>query len=81
MKEPKIAIQSVKSSNIAGLGYDAVSKTLEVHFNSGAKHRFADVPPHLFTEFLQSDSKGSFFHQRVRGRFDSVKLGESGKSH
>lgn len=69
-----IPIQSVKSSNVSGVGYHAASKTLEVHFMSGGKFRYADVPQEKFDAMLKSDSKGSFFAKEIRGKFTGTNL-------
>lgn len=67
-----ILMQPVKSTNITALGYDTPTKTLEVHFGSGGKYRYADVSPESFTAFLQADSKGSYFARHIRGLHTST---------
>lgn len=74
-----IHIQPVKSSNISGLGYDDKTKTLEVHFASGGRYRYSGVPEHVFTKFLQADSKGAHFATEIRSRFTGSKVGEPPK--
>lgn len=71
---PSIAMQPVKSSNMAAIGYDAPTKTLELHFTSGSKYRYADVPQSIFDTLLQSDSIGSFFATEIRGKYASTKV-------
>jgi hypothetical protein len=61
---------AVHSSAIRGIDYDEPSRTLLVIFIDGDGYGYADVPPELYAEFLHAESKGRFFAERVRGRFD-----------
>ena len=61
---------AVESSAIRGIDYDAPSRTLLVIFIDGDGYAYAGVPPELYAEFLEAESKGRFFAQRVRDRFD-----------
>ncbi|HJX28434.1 MAG TPA: KTSC domain-containing protein [Thermoanaerobaculia bacterium] len=63
----------VESSAISSVGYDPRRETLEVEFRSGTIYRFFAVPAEIYKDFLRSSSKGRFFGQRIRGRFDSTR--------
>ena len=56
----------VVSSNLASVGYDAKTKTLEVEFNGGAIYQYFDVPSHVYTGLLFSLSVGKFFRANVK---------------
>ena len=64
----------VSSSNVASIGYDIASRTLEVEFNNGQVYQYFDVPEPVYQSFLQASSKGQFHHQNVKGtyRFERV---------
>lgn len=57
----------VISSNVASVGYDDATQTLEVEFHGGAVYQYFDVPRTVFDGLMAADSKGGFMHQQVRG--------------
>ena len=59
--------QAVSSRAISSIGYQA--GTLEIEFVDGDVYRYFLVPRGLFIEFLQAESKGAFFNERIRDRF------------
>jgi hypothetical protein len=65
----------VKSSNIAPVGYDLMSSTLEIEFKGGAVYRYADVPYHKYESLMLADSKGTYFKQCIREYFTTTKVG------
>ena len=58
---------AVSSRAISSIGYQ--SGTLEIEFVDGDVYRYFLVPRVLFIEFLQAESKGAFFNERIRDRF------------
>jgi hypothetical protein len=64
-------MKPVQSSNIHAIGYD--KGVLSVHFKNGGIYDIEGVPEELHKQFMDSDSKGAFFHQNVRGKFDAKK--------
>ena len=54
------------SEAIAAIGYDHLASDLLVEFQSGGTYRYNDVPAAVFAEFLNADSKGKFFHARIK---------------
>ncbi len=67
--------QLVESSNLASIGYDPETSTLEVEFNNGAIWQYFDVPESVWHEFESSESKGKFFGQEVRGQYSESQVG------
>lgn len=59
----------VKSSNIASVGYDSASRTLEVEFKTGQVYSYADVPPSIPLSLMRAKSKGQYFAASVKKRF------------
>ncbi|PSG97666.1 KTSC domain-containing protein [Thermoplasmatales archaeon SW_10_69_26] len=58
---------SVQSSNIDSVGYDADQMTLEVEFNDGSIYQYFDVPKHVYEGLMRAESHGEFLHQNVKG--------------
>ena len=53
--------QSVTSSNISSIGYDASSQTLEVEFKHGGIYQYYDVPQHEYEGLMNAPSHGKYF--------------------
>ena len=66
----------VVSSNIARVGYEAVSKVLFVKFTNGSVYQYVNVPTEKFYEFLNAESKGKFLNESIRDEFVASKLVE-----
>lgn len=69
-------MQKVSSSNIAAIGYDSDKEVLIVQFHSGKKYRYSEVPPAVYTGFLEAKSLGIFFSRNIRGNYGYVRLSE-----
>lgn len=66
--------QSVNSSNVAKIGYDASRSRLGVIFHNGNEYHDLGVPVSTFHDFLRARSKGSFVHEKLKGHFDVVEI-------
>lgn len=66
---------NVSSSNIASVGYDEASSTLEIEFVGGGLYQYDDVSKEVYEEFLNADSKGKFFAQNIKGSYRYRKIG------
>lgn len=66
--------QPVTSSNIASIGYDADSQTLEIEFLNGGVYQYFDVPQHVHEELMNASSHGQYLAQNIKGiyRFSKV---------
>lgn len=66
--------QSVSSSNIASVGYDVNSQTLEIEFLNGGVYQYFDVPQYVHEEFMNAGSHGQYLAQNIKGiyRFSKV---------
>jgi hypothetical protein len=56
----------VQSSNIASIGYDTETLTLEVEFLSGGIYQYFGVPQDVYDSFISASSKGTFFHHNIK---------------
>lgn len=59
----------VSSSNLASVGYDEDSQTLEIEFQNGAVYQYFDVPRAHYDDLVSVGSVGQYFHQQIRGVF------------
>jgi hypothetical protein len=65
---------AVSSSNLASVGYDADTLTLEVEFLNGTVYQYYDVPEGVFEELLNAGSVGSYFSHNVRNNYPTQKF-------
>jgi len=56
----------VKSSQIAGIGHDPATGTLEVQFRTGSIYQYTPVSHELFTRMRAAESIGKFFGQHIK---------------
>lgn len=61
---------SVSSSNIEKIGYDERSLELRVILKDGASYTYVGVPKHLFEEFRDAPSLGSYLNRKLRGIYE-----------
>jgi hypothetical protein len=64
---------SVKSSNIAAVGYESERRMLRVQFSNGGAYDYRDVPPDVYEELKDASSVGSYFAKCVKGKYESAK--------
>ncbi len=74
MPAHKIPMESVRSSNLDALGYDAAARTLAIGFQSGHIHHYFDVPEEIVRDLIVAESKGRYYAQFIRGKFTSEKM-------
>lgn len=62
--------QTVSSSNIASVGYDPDTETLEVEFlKNGRIYQYYNVPEFMFERLLEAPSVGVFFNAEIKNDF------------
>lgn len=61
--------QSVTSSNVASVGYDLDSSTLEVEFKDGSVYQYFDVPEAIYNGLIGASSVGGFLAAQVKGTY------------
>lgn len=67
--------QPVQSSNLRTVGYDKETKVLEIEFIKGAVYRYFDVPEPVYLGLMDAASKGTYFHEHIRGRYGYKRVG------
>ncbi len=68
--------EAVESTSIASIGFHAELRVLEIEFRSGALYRYLAVPPSVFEGMQKAESKGRYFSQKIRGRFNFHRLAD-----
>lgn len=58
--------QSVESSNLASIGYDAENEILEIEFNHGGIYQYFDVPENIYDELMNASSYGQYFDRNIK---------------
>lgn len=58
--------QSVESSNLASVGYDAENEILEIEFNHGGVYQYFDVPENVYEELMSASSHGQYFDRNIK---------------
>lgn len=64
----------VDSSNIASIGYDEDTNTLEIEFHNGGVYQYFDVPFHVYDGLMEAASKGQYLAQQIKGHYRYVKV-------
>jgi hypothetical protein len=64
----------VESRNIASVGYDPATMTLEVEFKHGGIYQYFDVPEPTYQALMSADSHGTFLNAQVKGSFRYARL-------
>jgi len=58
--------QRVSSSNVASVGYDPDTQTLEVEFNSGSIYEYYNVPKDVHEGLMNAPSHGQYLNARIK---------------
>lgn len=67
--------ESVASSNIASIGYDEPSQTLEVEFTSGGIYQYYNVTQAVYEQLMQAGSKGQFLAHQIKNAYPYSRVG------
>jgi len=65
--------QTVSSSNLASIGYDASNEILEVEFNHGGVYHYFDVPKDVYQELMDASSHGKYFVANIKDDYEFEK--------
>lgn len=62
--------EAVSSGNIASIGYDEPSETLEIEFlKDGRVYQYLNVPSFMFERLMQANSVGIFFNAEIKNAY------------
>lgn len=59
---------------IRGVGYTTPKQQMHVRFNTGNVYGFSDVPVDVYSGLLKADSKGKYFNEHIRDKFEHKKM-------
>ena len=65
----------VISSNVASIGYDENTQTLEVEFLNRSIYQYFNVPASIYDEFMKASSKGKFLHYQIKNSYPFSRVG------
>lgn len=65
---------SVESSSLLTVGFAREARVLEIEFRSGAAYRYLDVPPAVFEGLKKAESKGRYFANFIRGKYEFQRI-------
>lgn len=65
---------AVKSRDLAIVGYDEQSRTLEIAFKSGGVYRYREVPERVYQSLLEAPSLGTYFQIHIRDQYPATKV-------
>ena len=60
---------SVRSSDLASVGYDEAQLILEIEFRSGSIYQYFDVPAVVYQRLMTAESLGTYFHAVIRDHY------------
>ena len=64
-----IVRQRITSSDIASVGYDAATNTLDIEFHATGVYRYFAVPPQVAAELTATTCPGKYFLQNIKGKY------------
>lgn len=67
---PLLDLEAVTSSNIAGIGHDPLTNTLDVGFTNGTVYRYGHVSRDEYRAFLGAPSAGTYFAKYIRNKYN-----------
>ena len=65
----------VQSSNLAAIGYDSATETLEVEFLNGSVYEYRNVSQSVYDGLMSASSHGSYFNHEIRMSYPYEKIG------
>lgn len=59
----------VSSRAMTAIGYDPVTRVLQITFKQGKTYPFCNVPESVFIELKNAHSHGGYYNDRIRDRY------------
>ena len=69
----------VESSSLVSIGFAREARVLEIEFRSGAIYRYLGVPLAVFDGLKKAESKGRYFAQSIRGKYEFQRVEAAAK--
>ena len=61
--------EPISSSNLAEVGYDSLTETLEVCFKSGRTYQYFGVPEGIYNDLKAAVSPGGYLSREIKGNY------------
>jgi hypothetical protein len=71
--------QAVESTTMRSVGYDQANQVLEMEFQSGMIYQYLDIPPAIYKELLEAESKGRYFNNEIRDTYEFARVDRRGR--
>ena len=65
----------IQSPTILSVEYDNDARAMDITFAEGRTYRYLDVPPEIYANLLDAESKGRFFLRNIRDTFAYDEVG------
>lgn len=65
----------VQSSNLASVGYDPATETLEIEFLKSGIYEYKNVPQVVYDELMRATSHGTYFSSEIKNTYPNEKVG------
>lgn len=59
----------VISTAVIAVGYDEQTMRMKIIFQQGHTYEFCRVPKHIFEGLLRAPSKGTYYNQNIKDRY------------
>lgn len=67
-------VKPVRSRDLALIGYDHETATLEVVFRAGGVYRYQEVPESVYHGLMTAPSHGTYFQKHIKVQYGYVKV-------
>lgn len=65
---------AVDSTTLRTVGYAAKRQLLQIEFQNRSIYQYFEVPPTVYAELMEAQSKGAYFNRTIRPRFDHAQV-------
>lgn len=73
-KEASMERTAVRSRDIAIVGYDSETSTLEIAFRIGGVYHYSGVPEEVYRTLMTTSSQGIYFDQQIKHQYPHKKI-------
>jgi hypothetical protein len=60
---------AVRSSAMTAVGYDPATRRMRIRFEQGHSYDFCNVPLDIYNGLIAAASKGAYYNQHIRDRY------------
>ena len=62
-------LKTMPSSVVAAMEYNDEAQILRITYTSGAVYDYRNVPPDVYEDMKEADSKGTFLNYEIKGKY------------